>query len=231
MFHRRRGRASFSFILPQIGGSGEISVAFPESGGREDRTMPEDHDLKERRNRVERYRILEEKLRTQLRLVCFTISFWTWKPSSRDRRKVTALMPHKRQRDASRTKNHPASRCQLRISSLRSARRPNGEHSGKGCSPSGTSNERQVTAEGLSKSTPLPRLSLTRSAGPSRAAPCGSPKCSREIRRSSSRPGEPPRFRLQRASVWRGPAIRDRRGTGRSRLRTNRNASSLSPLP
>jgi hypothetical protein len=49
------------FILPQIGGSGEISVAFPESGGREDRTMPEDHDLKERRNRVERYRILEQE--------------------------------------------------------------------------------------------------------------------------------------------------------------------------
>jgi hypothetical protein len=43
----------------------------------------------------------------------------------------------------------------------------------------------------------------------------GSPKCSRESRRSSSRPGEPPRFRLQRAFVWRGPAIRDRRGTGR----------------
>jgi hypothetical protein len=70
-------------------------------------------------------------------------------------------------------------------------------------------------AEASSKSTPLPRLSLTRSAGPSRAAPYGSPKCSRESRRSSSRPGEAPRFRLQRASVWRGPAIRDRRGTGR----------------
>ena len=98
---------------------------------------------------------------------------------------------------------------------MRSARRPNGEHSGKGCSPSGTSNERQVTAEASSKSTPLPRLSLTRSAGPSRAGPYGSPKCSRGSRRSSSRPGEPPRFRLQRASVWRGPAIRDRRGRGR----------------
>ena len=55
----------------------------------------------------------------------------------------------------------------------------------------------------------------TRSAGPSRAAPYGSPKCSRESPRSSSRPGEEPRFRLQQASAWRDQAIRDRRGTGR----------------
>src|SRR6267143_1897442 len=55
----------------------------------------------------------------------------------------------------------------------------------------------------------------TRSGGPSRAAPYGSPKCSRASRRSSSRPGEVPRFRPQQASAWRGPAIRDHRGTGR----------------
>jgi hypothetical protein len=37
-------------------------VAIPGSGGREDRTMPGDYDWKERRDQVERYRILAQEI-------------------------------------------------------------------------------------------------------------------------------------------------------------------------
>ena len=56
--HPRPGRASFSFKSAQISDS---KVAIPGSGGREDRTMSGDYDWKERRDQVERYRILEQE--------------------------------------------------------------------------------------------------------------------------------------------------------------------------
>ena len=39
-----------------------------------------------------------KKRRTQLQLVCSTISFWSWKPNCTDRRDVSALMLHERRR-------------------------------------------------------------------------------------------------------------------------------------
>jgi hypothetical protein len=45
----------------QFSSSKEIKVAIPGSGCREDRTMPEDYDWKERRAQVERYRILAQE--------------------------------------------------------------------------------------------------------------------------------------------------------------------------
>ena len=66
----------------------------------------------------------------------------------------------------------------------------------------------------VARSSPA-AAAATRPAAPSRAAPCGSPKYSRASRRSNSRRGEVLRFPPRRACVWRDPAIRDRRGTGR----------------
>jgi hypothetical protein len=55
-------RARLIFVqVCNFSGSQEMKVAFPGSGGREDWTMPEDYDWKERRDRVERYRILAQE--------------------------------------------------------------------------------------------------------------------------------------------------------------------------